>query len=229
MQLAVVTGASRGLGREVCRQLAEQGWTVLLTARGEGVAEEVARQLDHPRVEGHRLDVTEPDEANALAAALRERHGRLDALVNNAGAIFDAHGVGVLGGAEAIQRSLHTNTMGAVHVTAALAPLLVETGGGCIVNVSSGMGALTDMGTGHPGYRLSKAAMNALTKVLAGELRGSGVRVNSVCPGWVATDMGGPNATRTVEEGASGIVWAATLGPDGPTGGFFRNGQPIDL
>jgi NAD(P)-dependent dehydrogenase (short-subunit alcohol dehydrogenase family) len=128
---------------------------------------------------------------------------------------------------ELVLAAFETNTLGALKVTQALAPLLVAAGGGNVVNVSSGMGGLTEMGGGSTPYRLSKAALNALTRVLHAELSGRGVRVNSVCPGWVRTDMGGASAPRGVDQGASGIVWAATLEEGGPSGGFFRDGRPI--
>jgi NAD(P)-dependent dehydrogenase (short-subunit alcohol dehydrogenase family) len=110
-------------------------------------------------------------------------------------------------------------------VSQALVPLMQ--GSGRVVDVSSGMGQLAEMNGGYPGYRLSKAALNALTRILADELKGTGVKVNSVCPGWVRTDMGGADAPRTPEQGAETIVWLATLPDDGPTGGFFRDRQPI--
>jgi NAD(P)-dependent dehydrogenase (short-subunit alcohol dehydrogenase family) len=154
----------------------------------------------------------------------------LDCLVNNAGifpdpepgspgtSIFDAD-------LDTIRRGLETNALGAIRVCQALIPLMK--GRGRVVNVSSGMGQLSEMNGCCPAYRLSKTALNAVTRILADELRGTGVKVNSVCPGWVRTEMGGPDATLTVEEGARGIVWAATLPEDGPSGGFFRHGEPI--
>ncbi len=223
MRVALVTGATTGLGRETCRQLAEAGWTVVLTGltadEAEAVAEEVGAVGFGP------LDVTDGEQARAAAAWVRERFGRLDALVNNAAVIVEHGDPSVLTIEPAlVTRTFANNTVGALTVAQAFAPLLTESRGN-LVNVSSGMGALADMGGSYPGYRLSKAGLNGLTRVLAAEL--PEVRVNSVCPGHVKTPFGGPGATREVDEGAQGIVWAATLEAGGPSGGFFRDGQPI--
>jgi NAD(P)-dependent dehydrogenase (short-subunit alcohol dehydrogenase family) len=167
------------------------------------------------------FDSTDPAGAARIRAAV-DALGRLDALVNNAAHIFDDE----LPEEEAVRRSFETNTLGPLRLTRALAEALRADGGANVVNVSTGMAGLAEMGPGHTGYRLSKVALNGLTRVLHHEL-GPQVRVNAVCPGWVRTRMGGPRATRTVEAGARGITWAATLGPGGPSGGFFRDGQPI--
>lgn len=221
--VAVVTGANRGLGLGTARFLAGEGFTVVLTARDLGKAEAAAASIDG-EVLPFALDVTSDDDAKALAAFVGERFGRVDVLVNNAGAIFDPGDTLTTPG-EVLVRSVDTNAVGAWRVTTALANLLREARG-TVTNVSSGMGALNEMGGGYPGYRVSKAALNAITRVLDHELHG--VRVNSVCPGWVKTDMGGAGATRELEEGVASITWAALLPEDGPTGGFFRDGQRID-
>ena len=230
--VAVVTGASRGLGLEACRRLAERGYRVVLTARreaeGRAAAEALAsRGLD---VRFHALDVTDVASVRALGHALKAEFGRIDCLVNNAG-IFPNPEPGSESSSifradlDTIRRGMETNTLGPLLVCQTLIPLME--GRGRVVNVSSGMGQLSEMNGCCPGYRLSKTALNAVTRILADELRGTGVKVNSVCPGWVRTDMGGPEATLSVEEGARGIVWAATLPDDGPSGGFFRHGEPI--
>ena len=230
--VAVVTGAYRGLGLETCRQLAARRHTVILTARREREGRAAAERL---RAEGldvafHLLDVTDEQSIAQLAAFVRDTFGRLDVLVNNAGifpdptpgsgreSVFDAR-------LETVRRGLETNTLAPLRLCQALIPLM--RGRGRVVNVSSGMGQLSEMNGGCPGYRLSKTALNALTRILADELGATGIKVNSVCPGWVRTDMGGPEATLSVEEGAAGILWAATLPDDGPSGGFFRNREPI--
>jgi len=230
--IAVVTGAYRGLGLETCRQLAENGYRVVLTARretqGRAAADDLAAKgLD---VSFTVLDVTDADAVSAFAAELRAKHGRLDVLVNNAGVFPDpppgTSEASILNASlETIRRGFETNTLAALQLCQQLIPLMQ--GRGRIVNVSSGMGQLSDMNGYCPGYRLSKTALNAVTRILADELQQTAIKINSVCPGWVRTDMGGGNADRSVEEGAKGIVWAAMLPDDGPSGGFFRDGKSI--
>jgi NAD(P)-dependent dehydrogenase (short-subunit alcohol dehydrogenase family) len=169
------------------------------------------------------LDVADAGSVDAAIAGL----DRLDALVNNAAILYDTWERGVDADLDQVRAALETNLLGAWRTAQAAIPLLRRSASGRIVNVSSGAGALTDMGGGTPAYRTSKAALNALTRILAAELRGDGILVNSICPGWVATDMGGSGG-RPVSQGAAGIVWAVELPDDGPTGGFFRDGRRID-
>jgi NAD(P)-dependent dehydrogenase (short-subunit alcohol dehydrogenase family) len=220
-----VTGANRGIGRETARQLAERGYDVVLGARDEDRAREAAEAVGaRPLV----LDVSDPASIERAAAELSEDPGRLDVLVNNAGVGTDWGVAGAEPDFGAIQAALDTNFFGAYRLTVALLPLLRASEHPRVVNVSSGMGGIAEMGGWSPGYRVSKAALNAVTRILSTELAEAGVLVNSACPGFVATDMGGQfGATKPVEEGAAGIVWLATLPDDGPSGGFFRDGKPI--
>ena len=232
--LAVVTGGNRGLGLETCRQLAGKGIRVILTARNAQQAESAAQTL---RAQGfdvlwQRLDVTDAESVQSLADFIRNAFGRLDILVNNAGVFSDPFDPAdpprssiFNTDIDTIRAAMETNSYGAVRLAQALIPLM--DGRGSVVNISSGMGQLSDMNGCCPGYRLSKTALNAVTRILADELNDTRIKVNSVCPGWVKTDMGGPNAERSLEQGASGIVWAACLPDDGPSGGFFRDGAPI--
>ncbi len=225
--VALVTGASRGIGREVARQLAERGYAVILTARDGDKAAAVAGELEGTVIP-LELDVADPASVEAMAAAVRENPGRLDVLVNNAGMVVDGGVAGVDPDFDAIQATLDTNFFGAYRVAVALLPLLRASAHPRIVNVSSGMGGVAEMGGWVPGYRVSKAALNAMTRILSNELAGDGVLVNSACPGFVASDMGKQwGAKKSVEDGAAGIVWLATLPDDGPTGGFFRDGKPV--
>ncbi len=226
-RIAVVTGASRGLGLETARQLAGRGYRVILTARSDGKVAMGLDALGHPdNVEGHTLDVTDQSSVDGFFAWLAQTHGRIDVLVNNAGHDPGGFTDALNTAADALIETFDINAVSAWRMVQKALPMMNATGYGRIVNVSSGMGALTDMGTGVVPYRLSKAALNAITRIGSNEARGN-VKINSVCPGWVRTDMGGPTATRSVPEGASGIVWAATLADDGPNGGFFRDGKPI--
>jgi NAD(P)-dependent dehydrogenase (short-subunit alcohol dehydrogenase family) len=195
---------------------------VLLGARDPAKGARAARQIGGG-VSALQLDVADRESVRAATAGL----DRLDVLVNNAAILYDTWQRGIDADLDQVREALDTNLLGAWRLTQAVLPLLRASPAGRIVNVSSGAGALTDMGGGTPAYRTSKAALNALTRVLAADLRGDGILVNAVCPGWVATDMGGAGG-RPVQDGAAGIVWAATLPDDGPTSGFFRDGRAID-
>jgi NAD(P)-dependent dehydrogenase (short-subunit alcohol dehydrogenase family) len=229
--VALVTGANRGIGREVARQLSERGYEVLVSARdgqkARTAAEELARSTGRA-LTPLTLDVSDPQSIAAAAERVRAEPGRLDVLVNNAGIGSDFGVSGTEPDFAAVQRALDTNFYGAYRLTVELLGLLRESAHPRIVNVSSGMGGVAEMGGWSPGYRVSKAALNAMTRILATELKDARFLVNSACPGFVNTDMGGPmGATKPVEDGAAGIVWLATLPDDGPSGGFFRDGQPV--
>ena len=225
--VALITGGNRGLGRETARQLAAQGYHVLLGSRDLEAGRAIASELSGS-VEAIELDVTSSEQTARLRGVV-ERLGRLDALVNNAGITgSSAYRTSILDlDLGDLEHVLDVNVAGALRVSSAVVPLMRARGRGCVVNVSSGMGQLSDIGQGAPAYRLSKTALNAFTRVLSQELSETRIRVNAVCPGWVRTDLGGPSASLSVEEGVRGIVWAATLAEDGPTGGFFRHGKPI--
>ena len=221
---ALVTGANRGIGFEVCRQLAQAGMRVLVAARDARKGEAAARALAGEGLDATAvvLDVTNRTDIEALRRTLDE----VDVLINNAGVDYDTDETALSADFDRVRRIFETNVFGAWAVAQACAPGMRARRWGRIVNVSSGAGSLASMGRGPPGYSASKAALNALTRLLASELAGTGVLVNSVCPGWVATDMGGSGG-RPVADGARGVVWAATLRDGGPTGGFFRDGREV--
>ncbi len=233
-RVAVVTGANRGLGLETAKALAKRGYRVVFTARSQDKADAAIEGVDG-EVYARALDVTDEASVDALFQWLDATlDGRVDVLVNNAGASFESREASgpLQVDAATLERSFRTNTIGPYLMMQQVFPRMSKAGFGRIVNVSSGMGGLTEMGGGLPGYRTSKASLNALTRVFHAETKyhgeqGRQIKVNAVCPGWVRTDMGGPRAHRSVEEGIAGIVWAATLPDDGPSGGFFRDGEPI--
>jgi len=228
-RVALISGANRGIGLEVTRQLAQLGFKAILGSRETGAGEKAASRLTAAGlpVLARQLDVTDQSSIDALKRDVEEQFGRLDVLVNNAAILYDSWQRATDADLETVRRAFETNTLGAWRMCRAMLPLLRASGHGRIVNVSSESGSLALMGGGTPAYSVSKAALNALTRMLAAELRPAGILVNSVCPGWVATEMGGPNAPRTVAEGAESVVWAATLPDAGPTGGFFRDGEPL--
>jgi NAD(P)-dependent dehydrogenase (short-subunit alcohol dehydrogenase family) len=227
--VALVTGANRGIGLAVTRQLARLGFTVILGSRDAGKGQEAANLIsdEGAQVIARQLDVTDQNSIEATRLWVEEKFGKLDVLVNNAAILYDSWQRAAGADLDTVREAFETNTLGAWRMCQAFIPLLRESGRGRIVNVSSESGSLAVMGAGTPAYSVSKAALNALTRMLADELRSSGILVNSVCPGWVATEMGGPDAPRTVEEGAASVIWAATLPDSGPTGGFFRDGKPL--
>ena len=227
--VALVTGANRGIGFEVCRQLASRGFVVFLTARDFGKARTAAAKLANAgKVEPLPLDVSDPHSIQLAAAEVKKRYGYLNVLINNAGINYDTWQTAENADIDrTVTETITTNLLGPWRMCQAFLPLLRESRAGRIVNVSSESGSLAHMSAGPPAYQVTKAGLNALTRTLAGELRGARILVNAVCPGWVATDMGGPGAPRSVSDGAAGIVWAATLPDHGPTGGFFRDGKPL--
>jgi NAD(P)-dependent dehydrogenase (short-subunit alcohol dehydrogenase family) len=227
-RIAVVTGANRGIGLEVARQLADAGDTVVLGSRDRARGEEAARPLvDAGRdILVRRLDVTDQSTLDAVAAELSASYGRLDVLVNNAAINYDTWQQAAGADLTVVAETIDTNLVGAWRAINAFLPLLRSSEHGRIVNVSSESGSLASMGGGTPAYSTSKAALNALTRILADELRPEGILVNSVCPGWVATDMGGRGG-RPVAQGAASVVWAVDLADGGPTGGFYRDGKPV--
>ncbi|MEM8923379.1 MAG: SDR family NAD(P)-dependent oxidoreductase [Actinomycetota bacterium] len=225
MTVTLVTGANRGIGQEVAVQLGALGHHVLVGARSPDTATSTADAVVEA---GGRSTIIPLDIADSASiAAARETItalGHLDVLVNNAAITYDTWQTAIDPDFGVVREALETNLFGTWQLTVALAPMITAGPAGRIVNVSSGAGALDDMGGHLPAYRISKVSLSALTRMWAAEL--PGVLVNAVCPGWVATDMGGSGG-RPVAEGADGIVWAATLPDDGPTGGFFRDRQPI--
>ena len=225
-RVALVSGGNRGIGLEACRQLAEGGLTVILGSRDEERGREAAEGLPGG-VAVRQLDVADAASVEKLAASVQSDFGRLDVLINNAGISNDDGQSGAEADLDRVREAMEANLFGAWRLCEVAIPHMRREGYGRIVNVSTGLAALEDMGGGSPGYRVSKTSLNALTRILASELRGTGILVNAVNPGWVQTDMGGQNANRTVEEGADGVVWAATLPNNGPSGGFFRDRRHV--
>jgi NAD(P)-dependent dehydrogenase (short-subunit alcohol dehydrogenase family) len=221
--VSLVTGANRGIGLEVCRQLAAAGHDVVLTARDAEAAATAAQPIGATPL---RLDVTDPESIDEAAAVVRDRYGRLDVLINNAAISYDTWQRAITADLAVVRDAAETNLYGPWLMVQRFLPLLRASHHPRIVNVSSEAGSLTGMGGGTPAYAASKAALNALTLMLAAELRSERFLVNAVSPGWVATDMGGAGGG-PVSDGAASVVWAATLPDDGPTGGFFRDGRPI--
>lgn len=226
--IVVVTGANRGIGFEICRQLAARGAEVILTSRNKDAGKAAIKKLAAQKltVQFHLLDVSSRKSIAALRLFLARTYGRLDALINNAGIIAksDAHALKV--DMETVRATLETNALGPFHLAQVLVPLLQASKDARIVNVSSGMGAFSEMEGDYGAYRLSKTALNAITAMLAAELRGR-IAVNVACPGWVRTGMGGRNAERDVSEGADTPVWLALDAPQKLTGKFLRDRKVI--
>ncbi len=224
-RVALVTGGNRGIGLEIARQLAAKGVSVVIGARNsKSVVESTAAAVVD-------LDVTSDQSVAAAVGEIIARFGRLDVLINNAGILIDSGKTATSVPIADVERTLETNVTGAWRMSQAVVPQMRKQRYGRIVNLSSSMGSFADLrdsGGSWPAYRASKTALNAMTVLFASELRGDGILVNSCHPGWVRTDMGGPDAERSVEEGADTPVWLALLPEDGPTGGYFYDRKPID-
>jgi NAD(P)-dependent dehydrogenase (short-subunit alcohol dehydrogenase family) len=228
-RLALVTGGNRGIGFEICRQLAGHGLRVLLTARDEHKGRLAAERLrkEGLEVHFHRLDVADADSIESVGAFVESEFGGLDVLVNNAGIYPDEDVPGLSIDLETVRRTMEVNVYGPLRLCQVVIPRMRRRKYGRIVNVSSGAGALSEMRGRTLAYRVSKASLNAITRILADEVRGTGILINAMSPGWVRTEMGGRNAPRSVEEGADTVIFLATLPDGGPTGGFFQDRKPI--
>ena len=230
-KVALVTGANKGIGREIARQFGKAGMIVLLGARDTVLGEAAAAKLREEKLDVHflLLDLVRPETIAAAAASIAAQFQQLDILINNAAILDQADGPPSSADLNSVKRVMETNFLGTLAVTQAMLPLLRKSKAARIVNLSSGLASLEK--NGDPGwdfaafkligYNASKAALNMLTVQLAFELRGAGIKVNSISPGFVATDMNAHRGTLTVEEGAAGPVRLALLPPDGPSGGFF--------
>lgn len=231
-QVALITGAYKGIGLEIGRQLGRSGIIVLLGARNKAKADAAARTLQEEKIEAHgvELDVTNSGHIEAVAKRIETEFGKLDILVNNAGVYTDHLGNYM----DAIRASFEVNLFGPQALTEALFPLLKASPAGRIVNQSSILGSLGTLLSNPmygeravPAYTTSKAALNAWTVQLSLALQGTMIKVNACHPGWVKTDMGGDSAPMEIHEGAESAVWLATLPKDGPTGGFFHKKEQL--
>jgi len=221
---ALVTGANRGIGLAIATALANRGVHVLAAARTEARADRAAHEIGSGAT-GVRLSLDDPGEVRRATAAIAEEHGPIDILVNNAAILTPGSGVGV--SVEELSESMNINVLSAYATIHAIAPAMKARGWGRIVNLSSGWGSFDEGLSGPVAYSVTKAALNAVTLALAPAL-GPEVKINSACPGWVRTRMGGLGATLSPEQGADTPVWLATLPDDGPTGGFFRRRTLIE-
>ena len=228
-KIAVVTGGNRGIGFQVCRDIAKKGFKVLLTARNSEKGMEFAEilQSEGLDVTFYELDVSSAESIDTFYNRVAEEFGRIDVLVNNAAIIPDARSSGLSLEIQELQVSLETNVYGIILLSQKIITLMIKNNYGRIINMSSGMGQFADMGSGYLAYRISKTAVNTITKVLANETDSHNIQINSVDPGWVKTEMGGAGASLSVEEGADTIVWLSTQPDDSPTGMFYKKRKII--
>jgi NAD(P)-dependent dehydrogenase (short-subunit alcohol dehydrogenase family) len=229
-KIAIVTGSNRGIGLQIVKDLLHKGYDVIMTARNEAKGKAVYEELRKNNSNLHFavLDVASEESMSAFAQHVNNKFDRADVLINNAGIFMDQKYGGLDVPSEIVLQTFTTNTLGPLKLSQLMIPLMKKNNYGRIVNISSGLGSLNEMGAGYPAYRISKAALNAVTKILAAETSDSNILVNSMCPGWVKTDMGGSGATRSVEKGAETALWLAALEEGGPTGKFFRDKKEIE-
>lgn len=226
---ALVSGSNRGIGFATVKELLKKGYRVILTARSQEDGKKAFEKLkSFGELHFHQLDVSNEESVKQIAEYVENNFGYLDILINNAGINYDTWHSAFNADLEEVHQTLETNLFGAWRLAQAFIPNMKKQKYGRIVNVSSGLGALSNMSAGTPGYSISKAAMNVLTIKLSQELKRNNILVNSVCPGWVRTDMGGSTAPRDPQKGAETIVWAAELEDKGPTGKFFRDMEEIE-
>ncbi|WP_342043398.1 SDR family oxidoreductase [Bacillus sp. OTU2372] len=230
IKVALVTGGNRGIGYELVKQLALKGFKVILASRDPEMGHKAAQKLQQSNLDVSFvvMDIDNQESIHQAAITVNERYGRVDVLINNAGVYLEENKKLVAMDPSILERTMTTNFFGAYYCVRSFIPLMEKQGYGRIINVSSEYGAMSDMS--YPGvgaYKLSKFALNGLTRLVAAEINGN-IKINAVDPGWVSSDMGGPSAPRTPKQAADSILWLATIGPEGPNGGFFRDGKRID-
>jgi NAD(P)-dependent dehydrogenase (short-subunit alcohol dehydrogenase family) len=230
-KIALVTGGNRGIGYAICGQLADAGMHVILTSRdaakGAAAADKLRAGKPTLSISSYALDVSDPASVDQVRGYVQKEYGRLDVLVNNAALYLDEN-VSIFDvDIDIVRQTMETNFYGPLYMCRAFVPDMRKRGYGRVVNVSSESGQLATMGSYTAAYAMSKTALNAMTKIMAAEVGRVDVKVNTMCPGWVRTDMGGPNASLTPDQGADTALWLATLPSDGPSGGFFQNRKPI--
>ncbi|WP_155010470.1 SDR family oxidoreductase [Priestia megaterium] len=229
-KVALVTGGNRGIGYELVRQLAMKGFKVILTSRNSETGHKAVQKLkdSHLDVSFLTMDINNQTSIGQAAAKVSEQYGKLDVLINNAGIYLDKNQKLVNLDPSVLEKTLETNFFGAYHVIRSFMPLMEQQAYGRIINVSSEYGAMSEMSSSGVGaYKLSKLILNGLTQLIAVEST-KDIKINAVDPGWVSSDMGGPSAPRTPQQAARSILWLATIGPEGPSGGFFKDGKQID-
>jgi NAD(P)-dependent dehydrogenase (short-subunit alcohol dehydrogenase family) len=229
-QVALVTGGNRGIGYELVKHLALNGFKVILASRDTEMGHKAAQELQELEldVSFEVMDVNIQESTRQAAITIKEKYGRLDVLINNAGVYLDDNKKLLNLEPSILEKTMATNFFGVYYCLQSFMPLMEKQGYGRIINVSSEYGAMSEMSyRGVGAYKLSKFALNGLTQLVAAEINGD-IKINAVDPGWVSTDMGGPSAPRTPKQAAESILWLATIGPDGPNGGFFRDGKRID-
>ena len=229
-KLAAVTGGNRGVGLQICRDLAKEGFEVILTARAVEKGQDAAEKLKDEglNVTFHQLDIIDSDSIDNFYDTLLNDYGRLDVLINNAAILPEPRSDGLSAELREIKDTIETNVYGAIVLCRKIIPLMTKNNYGRIINLSSGMGQLSDMGGGYIAYRVSKTALNAVTRIFAAETSAYDIQINCVDPGWVKTDMGGPGASSTPEEGADTPVWLSSRPEGEPSGKFYKKRKIID-
>ncbi|MCY8232660.1 SDR family NAD(P)-dependent oxidoreductase [Priestia endophytica] len=230
IKVALVTGGNRGIGYELVKQLALNGFKVILASRNPKMGHEAVQKLKESNLDVSFvvMDVDNQESIRQAMVTIDEQYERLDVLINNAGVYLDENKKLVAMDPSVLEKTMGTNFFGAYHVIRSFIPIMEKQGYGRIINVSSEYGALSEMSyQGVGAYKLSKLVLNGLTQLIAAEINGD-IKINAVDPGWVSSDMGGPSAPKTPKQAAESILWLATIGPEGPNGEFFRDGKHID-
>jgi NAD(P)-dependent dehydrogenase (short-subunit alcohol dehydrogenase family) len=231
-KIALVTGANRGMGHAASKKLASLNYHVIMVGRNEQDLNEKVQNLKSIdlSVEAYVADILSDKDTDKLVNYVSEKFGYLDVLINNAGIYIEESidSTNFERSDDVMRKTFDINTMGPYRLMRGLIPLMLKHGYGRVVNVSSGLGSFNGASTSCPAYCVSKAALNMLTNLFGSQVTGTNVKVNAINPGWVKTDMGGAGATRSIEQGIMGMIWAATLDEDGPNGGFFLDGKPIN-